>query len=220
MKFFRQHRNHLYLGVTVTAIVFALILGLDYGVRRNAEKKETAGTVTAKTELEKRDRVLISINTEMIQDGLADMGVLVTQEYYFTQVETYKKEKNIFAIIPSRAEFMYSYDGAVLAGVDFEKIEVETDEDRKIITVKMPQSEIQAVTIDKDTFKIYSEKDSLWNPLKLEDYNVSLVEFENNAREKALASGIFEKSDKQAQKLVCEFIGLLPNTSGYKVAFK
>ena len=88
MKFFRQHRNHFYLGVTVTAIVFALILGLDYGVRRNAEKKETAGTVTAKTELEKRDRVLISINTEMIQDGLADMGVLVTQEYYFTQVET------------------------------------------------------------------------------------------------------------------------------------
>jgi hypothetical protein len=86
-----------------------------------------------------------------------------------------------------------------MAGVDFEKILVETDEDRRTITVTMPSSEIQAVTIDKDTFKIYSEKDSLWNPLKLEDYNISLDEFETAAKEKALASGILTRSDEQAQ---------------------
>ena len=51
----------------------------------------------------------------------------------------------------------------------------------------------------------------------LRKYTSSL---EDAAKEKALASGIFDKSDRQAQKLVCEFIGLLPNTSGYKVAFK
>ena len=107
-----------------------------------------------------------------------------------------------------------------MAGVDFAGIKIETDADRKFITVKMPASEIQAVTIDKDTFKIYSEKDSLWNPLKLEDYNVSLVEFENAAKEKALASGILTRSDEQARSLVRQFISSLPGTAAYTVEFK
>lgn len=106
-----------------------------------------------------------------------------------------------------------------MAGIDFEKIEIKTDEDRKIITVDMPDSEIQAVTIDKNTFKIYSEKDSLWNPLKLEDYNISLVEFEDAAKEKAIASGILGRSDEQARNLVREFISSLPNTGEYTISF-
>jgi hypothetical protein len=54
----------------------------------------------------------------------------------------------------------------------------------------------------------------------LEDYNISLIEFENTAREKALASGILDRSDAQAKNLVTEFIGSLPNTSGYRIEFK
>ena len=156
----------------------------------------------------------------MIREGLADMGFLVTQEYYFTQVETYTKEKTIFVIIPSSSGFTYSYDGTVLAGVDFSEISVRSDEDRRAIVVDMPASEIQTVTIDRDTFKIYSEKDSLWNPLKLEDYNISLAEFENAAKEKALASGILERSDAQAQTLVRQFILSLPSAAGYTVEFE
>ena len=136
---------------------------------------------------------MISVSTDTIQEGLANMGVLITQEYYFTQVETC---------------------------IDFAKIKAQTDEDRKTITVEMPASEVQSVTIDKDTFKIYSEKDSLWNPLKLEDYNISLVEFEKAATEKALESGILARSDDQARRLVREFIGSLPNTAAYTVVFK
>ena len=107
-----------------------------------------------------------------------------------------------------------------MAGVDLTQISVKTDEDKKVITVGMPPSEIQAVTIDKETFRIYSEKDSIWNPLKLEDYNISLVEFEEAAKEKALAGGILERSDAQARNLVRGFIESLPNTSGYTVEFQ
>ena len=220
MNVFKQNQNRIYIGVTIAAIVLAAILAVNYGVNRKAEEEESTRTVTTIEEKEKRDKVLISTNTAVIKDGLSNMGVLITQEYYFTQVETYTKEKNIFLIIPSSSGFMYSYDGAVLAGVDFEKIGVQTDEDRKVVTVDLPPSEIQAVTIDRDTFKIYSEKESIWNPLKLEDYNISLAEFEDAAKEKALGSGILERSDQQAQKLVSEFIVSLPATNGYTVEFK
>ena len=216
----KQNRNRIYIAVTAAAIILAVILLLNYVNSKRAEQSEAAQTVTTAEEKEKKDKVLISTSTETIREGLSNMGVLITQEYYFTQVETYTKEKNIFIIIPSSSGFMYSYDGAVMAGVDFEKIEIGTDEDRMTITVDMPESEIQAVTIDRDTFKIYSEKESLWNPLKLEDYNISLVDFEEAAKEKALASGILERSDKQAQNLVREFITSLPTMSQYTIEFK
>ena len=219
MDFIKQHRNQIYIGVTIIASILVLVLCLDFKIRRDAEWNEAAMTATTIKEKEKKDKVVISVSTDTIQDGLANMGVLITQEYYFTQVEKYTKEKTFLKFIISSSEFMYSYDGAVMAGIDFEKIEIKTDEDRKIITVDMPDSEIQAVTIDKDTFKIYSEKDSLWNPLKLEDYNISLVEFEDAAKEKAIASGILGRSDEQARNLVREFISSLPNTGEYTISF-
>lgn len=219
MDYIKQHRNQIYLGVTIIAVLLTLVLSLDYKIRRDAERNEAVVTATTIKEKEKKDNVVISVSTDTIRDGLANMGFLVTQEYYFTQIEKYTKEKTILKFITSSSEFMYSYDGAVMAGIDFEKIKIKTDEDRKTITVDMPDSEIQTVTIDKDTFKIYSEKESLWNPLKLEDYNISLVEFENAAKEKAIASGILERSDAQARSLVREFIISLPNTGEYTVSF-
>ena len=216
----RKNLDKICIGITVAAILIALVLCIDYGIRRDNEKSETTQTATTIAEKEKKDKVYISVSTETIQDGLANMGVLVTQEYYFTQLERYTKEKTFLKFITTSSEFMYSYDGYVLAGVDFEKIWIEKDEDQKTITITMPKSEIIAVAIDKDTFKIYSEKESLWNPLKLEDYNISLVEFENAAKERALAGGILERSDEQARNLVREFIISLPNTSEYAIEFK
>ena len=219
MESIRKNLNNIYIGVAAAAILIAIVLCVDYGISRKAEKSESTQTATTIAEKEKKDKVYISVSSETIREGLANMGILMTQEYYFTQVERYTKEKTFLKFITSSSEFMYSYDGAVMAGVDFEKIRIVKDEDQKKITVSMPKSEIIAVTIDKDTFKIYSEKESLWNPLKLEDYNISLVEFENTAKEKALASGILERSDEQARNLVREFIVSLPNTAEYKVEF-
>lgn len=219
MEKIKQYRNHIYAAVSAVAILVAIILSAGYMADREP-LPEPAETVTTRTEKEKKDKVLISVSTETIQDGLANMGVLITQEYYFTQVEKYTKEKTILSFITTSSEFMYSYDGSVMAGVDFTGIKIATNENTRTITVEMPDSEIQAVTIDKDTFKIYSEKDSLWNPLKLEDYNISLVEFENAAKQKAIDSGILARADEQAENIVREFITSLPNTAGYTVEFK
>ena len=54
----------------------------------------------------------------------------------------------------------------------------------------------------------------------MEDYNISLAEFETAAKEKAVSDGILERSDKQAVSLVCSFISSLPNASDYTVQFQ
>ena len=219
MDFIKRHLNLFYIGVILICAALSVILCVSF-VSNKEETPEPQKTVTEKPEKEKKDRVLISTSSEMIRQGLSDLGVLITQEYYFTQVEKYTKDKTVFFFFPSSAESIFSYDGSVMAGVDFTKVHVETDVDKQIIKVMLPASEIKFVNIDRNTFQIYSEKDSLWNPLNMEDYNISMIDFENKAKEKALESGILERSDNQAKRLVTEFIKSLPNTSEYKVEFQ
>ncbi len=221
MKISKQVKNIIYIGIIVVAVIAMIILGTDYLKNRSNTEEINTEDLQVTAVKPKKDRVLVTVSTETLQDGLANMGILITQEYYFSQVERYSKQKDIITgLITASSEFMYSYEGSVMAGIDFEKIKISKDDDTKTITVDLPESEIQTVSIDKDTFKKYSEKESIWNPLKLEDYNLSLAEFENAAKQKALDSGILERSDEQAQNLVMNFIRNFPSTSNYKIQFE
>ncbi len=214
----KKPANIIYLSVIAIALIASLVLIIGY----NADKKDAArqdATIVSEEPGPKEPKVLVTVNVETIEDGLKNMGTLITQEYYFTQVETYTKEMKVLNIIPSSSGFTYSYDGTVTAGIDFEGITMEKDDETKTITVTVPASQIQSVNVDTSTFKVYSEKDSLWNPMKITDYNVSLSEFENAAKEKALKSGILQKSDEQAKTLISNFIGNFPSASGYTIVF-
>lgn len=220
MNFSSKFKNIACIVIIAISLIAIIVLVADYSKNRKTNSDlitDKSPTVTLKT---KEDKVLVSVSTETIQDGLANMGFLVTQEYYFTQVEKYTKEKEMVFGITSSSELMYSYDGSVFAGIDFEKISVKKDDNKKTIIVNLPESEIQTVSVDKDTFKVYSEKDSLWNPLKIEDYNLSLAEYEKTAKQKALDSGILDRSDEQAKTLVLNFVKNFPSASDYEIIFE
>ena len=219
MKIKDRTKNKMYFVVIAICVVAVIALGIDSLM--NLGKAPDVITVNETPAAVKTDdeKVLVSVSTETIREGLANMGLLITQEYSFTQVEKYTKEKKLFNVLPSSSELLYSYDGSVMAGIDFEKIEIKKDDSAKTITITLPKSEIQTVTIDKDTFQLYSEKDSLWNPIRVEDYNLSLAEFEKTARQKALDGGILERSDEQAKVLVQNFISNFPAAAGYEIIF-
>ena len=219
MKMTEKTKKKIYLAVIAVCVVAMIVLGFDYHTKRKNAPADLAVDETAAAVKPKDEKVLVSVSTETIRDGLANMGMLITQEYYFTQVERYTKEKTFLKVLSSSSEMLYSYDGSVLAGIDFAKIEIRKDDSAKTITITLPKSEIQTITIDKDTFQLYSEKDSLWNPIRVEDYNLSLAEFEKTARQKALDGGILERSDEQAKVLVQNFISNFPAAAGYEIIF-
>lgn len=147
---------------------------------------------------EEADNISITVDTEMIQDGLRKMNFLVTEEYYFTQVETYAKEKKLIFGLTSEAGFIYSYDGLVTAGIQCDDIVVTKDESRKCIQVKIPKSYIYNVEVDYQSFKRYEEKESIWNKLDMSDYNSAMIQFEDAARNTALEKGVLNKADENA----------------------
>ena len=158
---------------------------------------------------------------EVIRENLQDVGVLTTEEYYFTEVISYSKVKKLWKIELGITESSYliSYDGVVTAGIDFTAVDVQKDDEQKRILIILPKSEILSVDIDPESFQLYSEKEGLGNPVSVTDYNQSLVEMEQNARQKALDRGILTRADGNARKLVGQLVAGLVNTEEYTIDF-
>jgi hypothetical protein len=144
--------------VVLSAIILLVIVWLVIDALSGKNKTDdvsaeaTEKTETQIIEVEKVVEVEKTITTEMLQESLNEMGVLVTEEYYFTQVENYEKTKPVFKIFTSKSNCIYSYDGVVAAGIDFNSISLEKDEENKVISILVPASTIQYVDIDYESF--------------------------------------------------------------------
>lgn len=162
------------------------------------------------------------ISAQVISDGLRELGKLVTEEYYFTDVLSYSSALTLFQTIHlpfTTTSFLVSYDGVVTAGVDFEKIEIAKDEEAKCITVFLPAAEIMNVDIDPESFVLHSEKSGLGNPISVADFNQSLAELEGSAREKALEKGLLTRAEENAERVIAHFVDSLLEPGTITVSF-
>ena len=216
------------IGVVALAAVCILIIGLT----RPQKKADpvpaplpSAAPVSKVVykEVEKLVEVEKTVTVGCLQDGLRDMGKLVTQEYYCTDVLSFSSAKKLFktdiTLKFTETSYLVSYDGTAFAGIDFGGISVAKDDDAKIITVSLPKAEILDVSVDYDSFVLYSEKSGLGNPLSIEDVNTSLSELENGIRSKALERGVLDRADENAKKIIRNFVGGLVDLNEYTLQY-
>lgn len=217
----------------VYAVVIVVLLGIiiwlvcDYSIKKkktglamnwsSGAMEQTGGKLFDSGSAWVKEEVKVS--TEIIEDGLRDLGKLVTQEYYFTQVENFSKEVTAAGIFTSTATIVYSYDGVVTAGVSCDEIFVDKNDTNKTITITIPKSEIQNVDIDLESFKVFEEKQGLWSKIKLADVNKSLIEFKNAAKAKALEKDVLANADKNAESIIDRFVRSLVDTGDYTVKY-
>ena len=211
-----EEKTKIRVYIALLCLVAVLIAGLI--VWRGGKRPEpqlpavtprpTAEVVIREREVEKIVEVEKEISAEIIQDGLREMGTLVTEEYYFTEVVSFSSIKKLFDIELGITESSYlaSYEGVVTAGIDFAAITVVKDDDENTVTVTLPRAEILSVDIDPESFELYSEKNGLGNPLSAADFNASLVELEKNAAAKAVDRGLLQKADENARAVIRNFI--------------
>ena len=155
-----------------------------------------------------------TVSFETVEDGLRDMGFLVTEEYCFKEVVNPTKMKKLFGIgIPlTESSFIGTYEGTISAGVDFSEITVTelTVGGKTQLTVTVPKPVLQEPVIDHDSFELYSEKTGIANPFSAEDYNDALKELEAEVLENAQEKGILDRAETNAKRIVENFVrGLL-----------
>jgi len=211
-------------------VLLSLIILLVYVSRSGSRASVPAPTATTAptpaepTIVERVKEVLVptekEITAEIIQDGLRDMGVLITQEYWFTEVMTYSSVQKLFGALTlgfTESSYVAGYDGVITAGLDFTAIKVEKNEISKTVIITVPKCTIQNVDIDPNSFVLYSERESVTNPISVADYNDSLVELEKNAKEKALKRGVLTEADKNAAAIITNFVSGLVDTDVYRI---
>ena len=226
-----KEKKKLWIYLIALAVVVLLICGLILWRVLSAPATQDAPAAVAPRptpEVRIRERLvdkLIEVEKEVgaeeIASGLNDMGVLVTEEYYFTDVVHFSSIKKLFSLELgiTASSFLASYDGVVTAGVDFTRIGIEKDDDAGVITVTMPGAAVLNVDIDPDSFRLYEEKSGLGNPISAADFNSSLVELERSAEEKAIERGVLDHADENARVLIRNFIAALVEEGRYTVRF-
>ena len=213
--------------ISIAALAVVIIILLVVGLTKKQPEIQPAASLQPQVEIQTVEKEKIvevekKITSEIIQDGLNNMGFLISQEYYFTEVVEYSSIKTLLKInIPfTQSGYLISYDGIVEAGIDMTQAKVKKDDDQRTITITLPQPVIKSVSIDFDSFQVYSEKESIFNPITVEDYNNSLKELEATAREKAVERGVLEQAEKNARVVISGFIsGLVDLGNDYHLSY-
>ncbi|MBQ3394480.1 MAG: DUF4230 domain-containing protein [Oscillospiraceae bacterium] len=143
-----------------------------------------------------------------IEYGLHDIGELATESYNFTKVETYESTKQLSGItIPfTRSKFIYSYNGVIKAGIEFGDITLSFNAEEKTVTVKLPKVKILSSELDFDSFKLYDEKNSIFNPIGVEVVNESNNTLLTNAEKEAVQGGLLDRAEENAKVIITNFI--------------
>lgn len=163
-----------------------------------------------------------TVKSETVQFGLKDIGELATQAGFYTNVQTIKGSRQLFNIdIPfTENKYIFSYDGVIKAGLDFGDVDIDVNKEAHIVTIKMPSIKILSNDIDHDSLQVYNEVKNIFNPLKLSDVNLSLIEMEKQAEETAIANGLFENAQANAEVLIRGFLSAAFDPGVYSLEFE
>lgn len=225
-----KQRTRLLVALIALVLVLTVALVIVHAVKKGREgvsvpavtPRPSAEVVVREREVEKLVTVEKEITAEILTEGVRDVGLLITDEYYFTEVVSYSSTKKLwkFDLPLTESSYLISYDGVVSAGVDLTRASVAKDEAGKRITVTLPKAEIRSVDIDPESFLLYSEKQGVGNRLSVADFNDSLVELERTARDKAIGRGLLERADENAQSIVRNYVASLCDPGEYTLVFE
>lgn len=183
-------------------ICYIVFLGTKFYYGRQVK------TVEVVREVERIIAKEVEISGETIRNSMANIGKLCTAEYSYTHVERVDSARELYGYeIPfTTATFIYSYDGTILAGIDFTKIQINKNDRTKKITVTLPDVEIISSDVDQNSFRLYDEKNNIFNPIHVTDVADSFANLKNSEEQKAVDNGLLDRARENAVTLVENFL--------------
>lgn len=156
---------------------------------------------------------------DVIEKTLEKAQNLQTANYVCTIVVSDYNSKKVFGKnVPfTTTGYIISYRGKISAGLDLSKIKVKSG-DADTIEVTLPKIQLDDVKLYKDSFQLYDEKNSIFNPLKIEEINEKELEVEKRIKEDAVKDGIEKKARENAENLIINM--LEPLAKGKKIVIK
>lgn len=188
-----------YLGVIAILVIFGIMFTFGI-IGSNKHHKET--TLSLK---------------------LKDIGELVTQTCQTVVLEDSKVDRNFFELfsIPfTESRQIFSYEFAVDASINFEKITYEINSEDESITIKLPHAKIYQPRVKLETYKSYLDTESIFSRIDLKEHNKALLAMQETAVNNCLAGGLLDAADSNAQKLISNFVKNMNDLKDYTVNYE
>ncbi len=154
-----------------------------------------------------------------LEAELRRAGRLETAEYHYTAVESYDSSKSLgsFKIPGTTSRYIYSYDGRIVAGIEADRICIEVNDDARRVDIYIPPAEILSSEIYEDSFKLYDERNSIFNPVSVSDFNQSNMDLKAREEKKAIENGLLENAEQNGKGMIEAFVQTLPVPEDYTV---
>ena len=166
---------------------------------------------------------LIKTRETLIDFGFKNVGKLVTQQWYGRMVEDSSTDRTIKDLIHipfTESRLIFSIDVEVLAAIDFAEIEYEMMEEENKVVISLPHAEIYKAYEVQNSFKLYLESESIFNNISAEEQQAMKDKIVDDAKEKALETGLLDNADANAKTLITNMVRGNERTKDYDVEFQ
>lgn len=163
------------------------------------------------------------ITNETIGVQVKELKELATIQYKYKEIASREDWNTLFNIkLPfTKSSFIVSYTGILKLGIDLSETKVDVDENSKTIKVTLPESKVLSNELDLKSLKVYDEKNSIFNPVKVKEYSEFTQSGKENAEKDARESGVFEQSKEVAKKIIIDLLNTTKEIKeNYKIVFE
>lgn len=160
------------------------------------------------------------ITSELINNRLEDAKELTTLKYHYTNMGQFQNQSDFYGWkVPfTTKSFIVSYDGVINAGVDLVGAMVKVT--GKKIQIMIPHAKILSHEIYEDSLQVFLEKDSIFNPIKISDYNDFSMDQKQVVEEKAIDKGLLTEADKKSKEAIKDILRLDQYLKDYEITIE
>lgn len=199
--------------VCVLCVAVGIISGLLLGGRKKDSKGLLDGVVDEKSFLD----------AHTVEEILKPAGDLVTQRYFYSDVDTFENHKEVFgAKLPLTTDkIIFSYSGVISAGITLKDVKFDVNNLERKITVQLPPPRIVSNEIDEETFTTYEIKNSIFTETKLKEYSELIGGLKQDKAEQLIRDEEFMNSVRdEAKKVITGFLQASGLADDYKILFE
>lgn len=147
---------------------------------------------------------VITESSHTIAESMRKVFKVVSAEGHFNEIYNYEETTKLFNFIPSKKKALVIIQAKVLIGYDFEKLQWEVDQDKRIVKLlSFPPPEILSTETD---YKYYNIEEQFFNLFSKED----LAKIQQNGKlqviEAAKKSHLPEVAAEQMRTLLTELL--------------
>lgn len=202
----------------IGAVILCLLAGGFAGAKWAKRDKKSlldkvSDAVTTKT----------TVDTKTIEEILQPAGDLITQRYYYTDVDTFENYKELLgAKLPLTTDkVVFTYTGVISAGIPLDRITFEVDNEAKKIYVTLPSPFVISHEIDENGFTAYEIKNSIFTETKFQDYSALIGGLKRQKQYEVMKNEQFmTAATEEAKKVISSFLKGASVTADYTIEFK